>query len=140
MIIIPVPLREIPDNLRQFIFEHIDSVGQIDVLFFLREAPETYFNAETISRELRTNANSASKCIMLLLRSQLLVEHESTKGEYRYAPRTAELEEVVNTLAAVYKIKPHKILELIFSSAKRARQFADAFSISKISKPEDENG
>lgn len=134
-----MPLREISDNLRQFIFEHIDSVGQLDMLFFMREKPDQYFSIDVLSRELRTSGNSASSCVTLLLRAHILQEHESNKGEYRYAP-TADTHEMIGLLAAVYKIKPHKVLELIFSSAKRARQFADAFSISKFPKPGDENG
>ena len=131
---------DIPDDLRLFIFEHVDSVGQLDLLLFMREKPDVYYNAESLSRELRTNASSASSYLALLVRRGLLIEHETVKGDFRYHPSTPELTEIITKLAAAYKIRPHKILEMIFSSTKRARQFADAFSISKIHKPGDENG
>lgn len=131
---------DIADDLRQFIFEHVDSVGQLDVLLYMRENAESYFTADTLSKDLRTSASLAAGCLTLLNRSGLLTEREAGKGEFKYAPPRPEIAELITKLAAVYKIKPHKILELIFSSTKRARQFADAFQLSKTHKPGDENG
>jgi hypothetical protein len=131
---------DLTDDLRQFIFEHVDSVGQLEVLLYMRERPEVAFNSETLSRELRTSLSSAASSLALLNRSSLLVEDPAAKGSYRYAPASPDLADVVSKLAAVYKVKPHKVFELIFSAAKRARQFADAFSLAKPNKPGDENG
>lgn len=106
----------------------------------MRENASAAYSAESLSRELRTNASASASYIALLKRSGLLVENEKVKGEFRYSPATRELAELISKLATVYKIKPHKILELIFSPTKRARLFADAFSLTKTNKPGDENG
>lgn len=132
---------DIPDNLRQFIFEHVDSLALLDVLFLMRIQNETWFDAEGLSRELRTSAHSVAHRFQVLGQIGLLREDENRKGFFKYAPRTPELEQIATQLAEFYRIKPHKVLELIFSTVKRARQFADAFAINKSHKiDEDDNG
>lgn len=59
----------------------------------------------------------------------LAVEAENDPGKFKYKPRTPDLDEIVTLLADEYKTRRHKVLELVFSSAKRARKFADAFMV-----------
>jgi len=132
---------DIPDNLRQFIFEHVDSLALLEVLFLLRDHPEGWFHSEFVAKELRTSASSVTHRLVVLLNIGLLIDDPKNKNHYRYSPKSPELSQLITQLADFYKLKPHRVLELIFSSTKRARQFADAFTITKSSKPEeDDNG
>lgn len=131
---------DLTDDVRQFIFEFVDSAGQLDVLLYMREHAETFFDADSLSRELRLSSSTAAASLNLIFKTGLLSEDENKKGWFRYHAQSSLVDQTVARLYELYKIKPHKIFELIFSPAKRARPFADAFALTKNHKPEDENG
>lgn len=133
-------MNSIPDDVRQFIFDHVDSVAQLEVLFLMRLSPEQTFSALDIAKELRTSSDSVTEKIAILKSIGLLSEDEETPGQFRYHPKTKELADLVTRLEDVYKVRQHKVLELIFSSAKKARQFAKAFTISKNPNEDGDNG
>ena len=129
-------MNQIPDDVRQFIFEHVDSVTQLEVLFLLHNHPEREFDAASAAQELRANVGACGKYLTALASIGLL---KNMNHSYRYAPIAEELDTVINHLIEEYKIRPHKIMELIFSTSKRARSFADAFNLSKSSKRDGED-
>lgn len=118
----------IPDDVRSFIFEHVDSVTQLEILFLLHKNRGQDFNALEVAKELRANSESAQKYLELLQGLGLLHAHE---GHFRYHPKEPALDGLVERLVDCYKVRPHKVMELIFSTAKRARIFADAFNLKK---------
>lgn len=131
--------QNIPDDVRQFIFEHVDSVAQLEILFLLRNRPGHWLTAEDIGKELRTNSEAVTHRLVGLKALGLL--SENANNQFIYQPKDVELAELIGRLAEVYRVRQHKVLELIFSSVKRARQFADAFTIVRNPPPdEDENG
>lgn len=128
----------IPDDVRAFIFEHVDSVTQLEILFLLQKNPGKDFDATEAAKELRANLDSANKYLNLLHTVGLL---EQKDGAFRYQPKTSALDGLVGRLVECYKVRPHKVMELIFSTAKKARVFADAFNLTKSSTSEgDDNG
>lgn len=129
---------DIPESVRQFIFDHIDSAEQLEILFFMRRQPANWWSAKQISDEFRSNEASIAARLSRLRVSGYVQEHADGSGIYRYVPQTAEMEAVLTSVAETYKLRPHKILELIFSSAKKARHFANAFVISQPPKDKDQ--
>lgn len=121
---------DIPDTVKRFIFDCIDSVELLDVLLLMFSHPNKPWNAETLSRELRTNIKSIEtrlsylKSIGLIARSAEGVEHE-----YVYTPHTKDLASVIEQLFNVNSIKRHQVLQLIFSPLKQARTLADGFRV-----------
>lgn len=129
---------EISAKLKQFIFEFVDSVELIEVLLLIRNHADTWFSAAQISAELRSNPTSISKRLSRLANIDLL---EQNGDQFKFAPQSKELKEIVNELANEYLLRRHRIFELIFSSSKNARQFADAFIVNKSNRPNgDSNG
>lgn len=129
-------MNHIPDDVRSFIFEHVDSVTQLEILFLLHKNSPSEFDAAAVARELRANADSAQKYLEILLHKGLLTEKH---GAFRYQPQSSSLDDLVKRLVESYKVRPHKVMELIFSTAKRARVFADAFNLTKNSSNEGED-
>lgn len=118
----------IPEDVREFIFEHIDSIEQLDIMMLLRSHRERFWTAQQVSVELRTNAESAANRLNLLRTIGILDVKDPSEPSYRYNP-SPEIDHVVRKLGEEYKIRPHKIYELIFSSLKRARKFLNAFTM-----------
>lgn len=123
-----MPLRNFPETVVQLVFEYIDSVEQLEVLLFMRQNRESSYECSFISNELRSNPQSVLNRLHTLQKIGFVDERD---GRFQYAPENEELDNVVAELADVYKVRPHKIFELIFSPLKKGRVFADAFVVTK---------
>lgn len=129
---------DIPKSVRDFVFEYIDSVEQLEILQLMQgDAPKSWSSSE-LTQQLRSNQNSIEKRLSLLI-SQGLVEKRPQSGDY-FLPENAH-SEALRELVEYYKIHRYKILELIFSPMKKSRDLAEAFRLSP-SKPHkgDSNG
>lgn len=122
---------ELSEQLRLFIYQNFDSVELIEVLLYLRTFSSDWKSVEQISREIRTSESSAQSRLETLVALQLIERNHEAKPEYHYAPKSRQLSELVDLLAQEYKIKKHLILEIMFSPAKAAKHFADAFFFGK---------
>ncbi len=122
---------EISANLKQFIFEFVDSVELIEVLLLLRNNSDKYFSAAQISAELRSNPTSILNRLSRLANIGLL---NQDKDMFKFQPESEELKTITNELSNEYLLRRHSIFELIFSSSKNARQFANAFIVTKTNK------
>lgn len=139
----PNPL---PEDVRHLIFEYIDSVEQLEVLLFMRAHRGASYDSLTISAELRSNPQSVLKRMLTLEASGFVVRAAMTSSQdadeilkFDYEPRTIELDRAIDQLAEIYRIRPQKIFEVIFSPLKKGRQFAAAFLV-KTPKKENEDG
>lgn len=122
---------DVPAHVTQFVFEHIDSVELLEVLILMRNLPEKAWSSEQLSNELRSTQKSVSSRLTTLRDKGFIVESPENKGTYFYKPEIAEQIPTIDALAEIYKIKRHKIYELIFSPVKKIRFFADAFMLGK---------
>jgi len=123
-----MPDNDISAGLKQFIFEYVDSVELIEVLLFIRSNSDKWFNASQISAELRSNPTSIANRLSRLANIGLIEEDNDL---IRFLPNNDELKAIVTELSNEYLLRRHRIFELIFSSSKTARQFANAFIVNK---------
>jgi hypothetical protein len=126
----------IPEDVREFIFESIDSIEQLSILLLLSATRERVWTAEQLSFELRTNPESTRSRLDLLRRLNLLEVSPTSPPSFRYSP-SPDMDRIITALGEVHKVRPHKVYELIFSSLKRARKFLNAFTLP--SKKEDDD-
>lgn len=91
-----------------------------------------------IADELRASSSSVTNRL-LVIKALGLIETDS-QGQVRYKPKNAEIAELVDGLAEGYRVRKHRVLEIIFSPLKRAKSFADAFVISGGKKNGDKDG
>lgn len=129
---------EFPEKVKKFIFEFVDSVELLDVLLLMSSDPSKSWNANKLSRELRTNVNSIESRLSFLKKIALIDASDSANDEFQFKPKDQALEQTVAELAAVYAAKKHRVLQLIFSPMKQARDIADGFRVS-TKKPNDGN-
>jgi hypothetical protein len=128
---------DLPEEVRRFITDHIDSVEQLEILLLLHQHPERSWTAESVARELRISALSADDRLKDMARSGLLAKVQGSEVEYRYAP-SHQLGEVVAGLATAYAERRVTVINLIFSKPiDKIRTFADAF---RLRRDDDDNG
>jgi predicted ArsR family transcriptional regulator len=131
----------IPQEIKAFIAEHIDSVMQLEVLLLLLKEPQRSFSGGDLARELRIDPAWANNQLIDLAARGLLVQDaagaggggaEGVEPKYRYQTRTPELHRAVTGLAQEYADRRVSVISLIFSKpVDKIRSFADAFRIRK---------
>lgn len=116
-------------RIQEFIFRYVDSVDLLSVLFLLRNDPQKAWSAHAIGVELRSNASSAEIRIQHLKSLELIEESKENSKEYFYSPKSDDVVDLIDELFEEYQKRRHRVLELIFSPLKKARDFADAFRL-----------
>ena len=119
-----------PDKIRIFVHACIDSVEQLEVLALLHDQPTKEWSAESLSQELRSTPSSVEKRLRDLV-SRRVLEAPSTET-FRYQPVSPEVRQVVADLVAYYRLRPFRVMDLLFTKPVDAMQsFADAFRFKK---------
>jgi len=131
----------IPEGVKNFIFEYIDSVELLETLLLFYADPHKTWNFNSLAANLRSNPRSIEQRCAMLESLKLIQAKSDDPNEYFYKPDQPEVEKVIAQLAEAYRIQRHRIFALIFSPMKKARDFADAFYLKKSKeKKEDPHG
>jgi hypothetical protein len=118
----------IPEDLRDFILRHIDSIAQLEALLLLRRNPREAWTAEMAARRLYVSDSEAANALEHLCANGLL----SCAGDlYRFEGQTDEQRQMVERLAESYARHLIPVTNLIHTKPRRLREFSDAFKIRK---------
>lgn len=120
----------IPNEIRQFILRSIDSVAQLEALLLLRANPRENWTTVSISKRLYISEQETAPLLTNLCDQGLVVLNELT--EFTYQPASAELSQMVDSLATIYARHLVPVTNLIHSKPRsRMQEFADAFRLRK---------
>lgn len=121
----------IPEKVRRFILERINSVESLEILLLLSGQPTQEWSAEEVSRKLCTRLESASAQLHALQLAKLLVIIGTEPAKYRFNPASPEAD-VVSDLEKVYKQRRVSVISFIYSKpSDPLRAFSDAFRLRK---------
>jgi hypothetical protein len=116
------------DDVARFLLQHIDSVEQLEVLLLTRLSPDRSWSAAEMARELYSHHTSIAQRFQSLLGRGLL--RESAPGQVQYAPRSAQLDQIVGRVAETYRERRVAVVSLIASKPmENVKAFSDAFLI-----------
>ena len=120
----------IPEDVRSFIHQHLDSVSLLEVLLLLRRDAERWWPPDDVAAALTTRAGAAEGFLRHLHADGLLEEHG---GRYRYGVPAAQRASV-ESLADCFARRRHAIISVIFdrpddAEESAARTLADAFRL-----------
>lgn len=118
----------IPDNVRSFVLQHIDSVAGLEVLLLVHDHRGRAWTPDEAAAELRIEP-MAAESRLADLRDHGLVAGDAAAG-FTFSPRTAAQGAAVADLARCYQTHRVAVITLIFSKpSDRIRSFADAFRL-----------
>ena len=113
----------VPDDVRDLILRHIDSVAQLEALLLLRAHPAEFGGRPFNSQRLYAPEGDIVRALARLCADGFLTrEHET----YRYEC-SAEKRERVDRLAEAYSRHLIPVTNLIHAKPRNIRQFSDAF-------------
>jgi hypothetical protein len=120
----------IPDDVREFLLQHIDSIAQLEALLLLRADPSGAWNAETIAKRLYITPQEASVVLERLAADSFLTMPPDLSDGYRYQPASGELATMVDRIAVLYTKYLVPVTHLIHSKPRtRVQEFANAFKL-----------
>jgi DNA-binding MarR family transcriptional regulator len=118
-----MPYEPIPDDIRDLIQRHIDSVAQLEALLFLRARPSETLAASAIASRLYAPETELARSLAQLAQDGFLVREND---QYRYEC-AGEKRLSVDRLAEAYSRHLIPITNLIHAKPRNIRQFSDAF-------------
>ena len=122
----------IPNEVRQFLVDQIDSVMQLELVLLLHAEPARQWSAADIAAELRVDAGWVASQVDELCRRRILICHKAAIAQYQFGPADPGTAGAIATLADLYATHRVSIISMIFSKpVDRLRSFADAFRLRK---------
>lgn len=118
----------IPNDVRQFILNRIDSVSDLEALLLLRKHSDQNWTAQSVSRRIYTEEDAAAQILARLTASGLCTGKD---GAYCYGPSFVSDCDLVDRLADLYTRYLIPVTNLIHNKPARIQQFADAFRFRK---------
>ena len=124
----------IPDDVKRFIADHIESAEQLDALVLLHTQREREWTAEAVSQAIYTVPQSAERTLRRLEEQGFAATVGGTPEApaFRYAPADADTDRRVGQLAAAYRTNRVEVVKHLFASrVDPVKSFADAFRLRK---------
>ena len=121
-----MPSDDIPDDLRNFIVTHINTIAHLEALLLLRGHRQEDWTSKACAQRLYIPEGHAAQVLHALNESGFLAVSE---GRYRFHCRNEELEQIVLRFADLHRQKLIAVTNLIHTNQNRIRQFADAFKL-----------
>lgn len=118
----------IPDDLRDFILRHIDSVTQLEGLLLIRANPAQRWDVGGVTRRLYAKESDVGAALTRLCAQGLLACRDDA---YRYEPQSEQMRGLVDRLATTYARLLIPVTEMIHNKEHHIRDFADAFRFRK---------
>jgi DNA-binding Lrp family transcriptional regulator len=117
----------VPDDVRSFLHEYIDSVVQLELLILLcDEKPRT---VEAVAKALRIEPGWTLEGLEKLSARGLI---SVTGATYHHGPSTPELEQSIRRAIEAYGQRRVSVVSLIYSRpSDPIRSFAEAFRVRK---------
>lgn len=122
----------IPEDIKVFLLQHIDSIAQLEALLLLRANPESVWNAETLASRLYIPPKETAVLLESLSTDGFLVTTGHAPRFYQYHCVSHDLAGMVDRVACFYAKYLIPVTNLIHAKSQtRVQAFADAFRLRK---------
>lgn len=124
----------IPDAVKAFILQYIDSVATLGALLLMRSHPKQTWHAGLLAQRLYISSAQTTVILKALTQAGLIKPALPQTDHYLYGPAKPENAERVEQLAEVYARCLIPVTNLIHQRGSQNRSlqmFADAFKLTK---------
>lgn len=120
----------IPDDVRRFTVDHIDSVPSLEALLLMRQSPDKHWTAGMLAAELYMDPRRVAPLLADLAGRGLCRAVPGAEASYQWGPASAELAAGLERLADVYRRHLVPVTNLIHEKPRPSvRGFSDAFRL-----------
>lgn len=122
----------IPDEVRVFLLQHIDSIAQLEALLLLRADAACTWSAEMMAKRLYITVEETAAVLEHLAAHGFAVTPPDLPDRYHYHPVSSDAAHMVDRVADLYAKYLIPVTHLIHSKPRsRVQEFADAFKLRK---------
>lgn len=114
----------LPDDVRDFILGHINTVAELEALLLLRNHHEQNWTIGAVAKRLYVSEAMATEALARLAADGLCVCSDEF---YRYHPSSEEQGMTIDRLAEAYARYLIPVTNLVHNKPARVQKFADAF-------------
>ena len=121
---------QIPESVRAFVAQHIDSAELLETLLLVHSGGEREWGPEEVARTIYTVPAGATRRLEQLVQMGLASSNGAMNPAYRFAPASAARRAQVDELAAAYRVNRVGVINLIYNRPPDPlRSFSDAFKL-----------
>ena len=118
----------IPDDLRRYLIQCVPTVPFIEAALLMRDSRDQVWLPEALARRLYLSEEDTKRLLSRLQDGGVVAQEAGEASGYRYAPASADLQELWERLAVVYKQNLIEVSTLIHTKPSgTAKMLADAF-------------
>jgi hypothetical protein len=122
----------IPEEIKEFVSRHVDSVAHLEGLILLRNNHKTVWSVEALAKRLYIDERQTTEIVHRLYSDGFLIMKSTKPLQYQYQPSSQELSNMVDRVADIYVKYLVPVTNLIHSKpVSRVQEFADAFKLTK---------
>ena len=122
----------LPDDVRRFLDEHIESLEQLEILRVIAEDPAREWRASELAAEIQAEPSAAAAHVTALAGRGLVIASSKDGEAARHGTATPELGGRLAAVLAAYRERPVTMIKLVYARAnERLRAFSDAFRLRK---------
>jgi hypothetical protein len=120
----------IPDEVRRFLADNIDTVPQLEALLLLWETAPTDWYIASVAARIYVSEPVASMLLEDLSRRGLLVRTTASPATFRFDPGKKDQYELLERVSASYRAELVRVAQFIHEKASGSvRDFARAFKL-----------
>lgn len=125
-----MPDLSIPDEVRQFLAKHVQSVAQLEILLLVSASPDRWWQAGEVYKAVLSNEELVVRILELFSKLGLVCKSET--NTYQFSPPSDQLRLLVRNLADLYRECPNRIIQTIYEApVSEIEEFAKAFKFRK---------
>jgi hypothetical protein len=122
----------IPSDIKEFLFAHIDSVDQLEILRLVAADPQKEHSALSLAQELQIPLQTVEAHVNALGARGLLTMVNQQPLMCKHGPLSEELDRGVQELVKTYLERPVSLIKMVYERPKeQIKTFADAFRLKK---------
>ena len=124
-------MSEVPTKVTKFVHENFATVDELRVFLLLCRSPDKEWDTWTISSMLYLKPDIVTIVLVNLQEKGLLVNIAGKERVYKYSPKDAGVDGLVQKVVELDQTQPVTLINLVYSKPKGVQAFADAFNLGK---------
>jgi len=122
----------IPEKLKRFLTDYIDSIAELEAMLFLRQYPNRSWSCRLVAEWIYLSEEDTTSLLAKLTKKGLITANEISPGSFQYRPHNQEVAQLIDQLAETYAKYLVPITNLIHTKSRRnIESLADAFKFKK---------
>jgi len=122
----------IPEEVKIFLDQHIDSIAELEVMLFLRVYRDRRWSTASVAERIYSTEEFSAAVLAKLTESGFITTDDMSPALFQYQPRNQELARMLDQVAEVYTKYLIPVTEIVHKKSRRNIEgLAQAFKFKK---------